>query len=208
VGADWTLAELVARVAQALVTANVRAPNGRVTEVPDGRVIRWYATIGLVDRPSAMRGRTALYGPRHLLQLVAVKRRQAQGRTLAEVQRELAGATDDTLRAVAAIPADGERVLAEASSEPLEPSLAPLAPPPAPRRLSPVSSVPRRFWAEPPAPTNDDTVAVLHGVRLDGATLLLPVVPDAGDLAAIHEAARPLLDLLRDRGLLTQRSVC
>jgi hypothetical protein len=31
-----------------------------------------------------MQGRTALYGPRHLLQVVAVKRRQAQGRSLAE----------------------------------------------------------------------------------------------------------------------------
>ena len=63
--------------------------------------MRWYATIGLVDRPLAARGRTALYGPRHLLQLVAVKRLQAQGRTLAEIQFELAGASEDTLRRVA-----------------------------------------------------------------------------------------------------------
>jgi DNA-binding transcriptional MerR regulator len=100
---EWTLRELVGRVVAALSDAEVRAPNGRVTELPDARMIRWYATIGLVDRPSGSRGRTALYGPRHLLQLVAIKRRQATGRTLAEIQFELAGATDDQLRAVAAI---------------------------------------------------------------------------------------------------------
>jgi hypothetical protein len=230
VDGEWTLAELVARVAQALAAADVRAPNGRVTEFPDGRVVRWYTTIGLVDRPSAVRGRTALYGLRHLLQLVAVKRRQAQGRTLAEVQTELMGATDDALRAIAAIPTEGhagpdvqpatevqaaEVQAAEAGPSPLAPRR-PSPRRPSPRRPSPLTAsewVPparSRFWAEPPAPASRDGVAdgvaVLHGVRLDGATLLLPAVPDADDLAAIHAAAQPLLDLLRNRGLLTPRS--
>ena len=53
-------------------------PAARVRAVPDRRAIRWYTTIGLIDRPVAHRGRTALYGPRHLLQLVAVKRLQAR----------------------------------------------------------------------------------------------------------------------------------
>jgi hypothetical protein len=34
------------------------------------------------------------------------------------------------------------------------------------------------------------------------ATLLLHAPPAPADLAAIHAAARPLLDLLADRGLL------
>jgi hypothetical protein len=100
---EWTLDELVRRAAQALAAADVRVSNGRVTGVPDGRLIRWYATIGLIDRPGAMRGRTALYGPRHLLQLVAVKRRQAEGKALADIQWELTGATDAALRHVAGI---------------------------------------------------------------------------------------------------------
>ncbi len=102
----WTLDELVRRAALALAADDVRAPNGRVRDLPDGRAIRWYATIGLVDRPLASRGRTARYGPRHLRQVVAVKRRQAQGRTLAEIQAELAGATDAALAAAAHVPAD------------------------------------------------------------------------------------------------------
>ena len=78
--------------------------NGRVRDVPNERLVRWYVTVGLVDPPLSRRGRVAQYGRRHLLQLVAVKRRQAEGRSLAEIQAELAGATDDALAAVAGIP--------------------------------------------------------------------------------------------------------
>ncbi len=170
--ASWTLDELVQRVAVCLADpAYPGAPNGRVRDLPDRRAVRWYTTTGLVDRP-AMQGRTALYSPRHLLQVVAVKRRQAEGRSLAEVQAELAGATDDTLRQVAAIP---EEVIAA------EPGEAPL--PVRPSRRS-------RFWAEPPAaaqPTassngsdnGTDTVTKLTAVSLPGgALLLLPARPD------------------------------
>src|SRR6266508_11672 len=171
----WTLDELAARVAAALASAADAgdypgAPNGRVRDVPDRRAIRWYATVGLLDRPAGARGRTALYGPRHLLQLVAIKRRQAQGRPLAEIQAELLGATDATLRHVAQVPE------AALDGSP--------APPPAPQRNS---------------------VNLLSGVPLDrGAVLLLPTAPEPGDVAAIRSAARPLLDLLADRGLLTE----
>src|SRR3954453_18312379 len=97
----WTMDELVERVRRALAAEYPGAPNGRVRDVPDRRAIRWYTTTGLVDRPSGMRGRTALYGPRHLMQLVALKRRQAQGHKLADIQAELAGAPDEDLRRIA-----------------------------------------------------------------------------------------------------------
>jgi DNA-binding transcriptional MerR regulator len=78
--------------------------NGRVRDVPNERLVRWYVTVGLVDPPLSRRGRVARYGRRHLLQLVAVKRRQAEGRSLAEIQAELAGATNEALAVVARIP--------------------------------------------------------------------------------------------------------
>src|SRR5215467_8773892 len=102
----WTLDDLGARVALALAVDYSGQANGRVRDVPDRRTIRYYTTLGLVDRPAAMRGRTALYGMRHLLQLVAIKRLQADGRSLAEVQQELAGAPDAALRRLANIPAE------------------------------------------------------------------------------------------------------
>src|SRR5689334_3911083 len=182
----WTIDELVERVGAALAAEYPGAPNGRVRDVPDKRAARWYATTGLVDRPSAMRGRTALYERRHLLQLVAVKRLQSEGRTLADIQAELAGATDQTLAAIARVP-DG---LLEAGDPP------------------PQEAVRPRFWAEPaaaPAAAPPPAKAVpLNGVALGGgAVLLVPGAPTAADTADIAAAARPLLDLLAARGLLT-----
>ncbi|GII26822.1 MerR family transcriptional regulator [Planotetraspora mira] len=91
----WTISELAERAASLLDSAG--PVNGRVREVPNERLIRWYTTIGLLDPPLARRGRVALYGRRHLLQLVAVKRRQADGLSIAAIQTELTGATDAML---------------------------------------------------------------------------------------------------------------
>jgi DNA-binding transcriptional MerR regulator len=195
--------ELVRRAAAALAGSTYPgSPNGRVRDVPDRRTVRWYVTIGLVDRPAAMQGRTALYDARHLLQIVAVKRRQAQGYSLAEIQAELAGATDETLRGVAVVPDElvgGEpeppvaAIVGERSAEPG-------------RR--------GRFWADRPADHHPapsaaiidggaDSVTMLAAVQLPGgAVVLLPGRPDDDDVAAMRAAARPLLDLLADRGLL------
>ncbi|MEV6494353.1 MerR family transcriptional regulator, partial [Actinoplanes sp. NPDC051633] len=150
-----------------------------------------------VDRPIGMRGRTALYGPRHLLQLVAVKRRQAEGRLLADIQVELSGADDETLAAVARVPA-----ALLAADGPYEDEI--IAPRP-------------RFWADTPAqPAVKPAAAPAkeqeqepRGTRAGavqlggGAILVLPGTPTDDDLAAITAAAAPLLRTLAGRGLLT-----
>ncbi|MFI6907488.1 helix-turn-helix domain-containing protein [Nonomuraea sp. NPDC050394] len=96
----WTIGELAERAADALRPGLQRA-NGRIREVPGERLIRWYTTIGLVDPPLTRRGRLAQYGRRHLLQVVAVKRLQAEGHSIAEIQTRLTGATDAMLEATA-----------------------------------------------------------------------------------------------------------
>src|SRR5919206_4012100 len=116
----WTLDELAERVGAALAVDYAGQPSGRVRDVPDRRAIRWYTTIGLVDRPVAHRGRTALYGPRHLLQLVAVKRLQARGLPLVAIQQELAGATDSQLERVARLPRAAARVATDGVAAPDE----------------------------------------------------------------------------------------
>src|SRR5262245_4269486 len=100
----WTLDELTAQVALALSVDYRGAVNGRVRDVPDARTIRYYPTLGLIYRPAEMRARTALYGPRHLLQLVAVKRLQARGQSLAEIQQRLLGLGEAALRRLAQLP--------------------------------------------------------------------------------------------------------
>ena len=188
----WTLDELVDRVHRALAAEYPGAPNGRVRDLPDRRAIRWYTTTGLVDRPLAMRGRSALYGNRHLLQLVAVKRRQAQGRTLAEIQAELAGATDAELNDLARVP---DRLLDAGATD-----TGPARP---------------RFWAAQPAtagspataaspaPADEAGPAPVGAVALGrGAVLVLPGQPTDRERREIAAAARPLIDLLAERGLL------
>lgn len=228
-GENWTLAELVQRANRALAAAAVRAPNGRVSDMPDARMVRWYATTGLLDRP-VIRGRVAYYGERHLLQLVAVKRLQAQGLTLAAIQRRLAGAREATLRELAALPSsqpfgasitpDGHgRTLTEMGGRPTE---------------VPASRSRPRFWAERPSThsviagralatgdrdsdsesadsatavlAGDLDTGVLYALRVGGAIVLLPREPDADDVAAIRAAARPLHDVLMARGLLAPQS--
>jgi DNA-binding transcriptional MerR regulator len=171
----------------------VRA-NGRVRDVPNERLVRWYVTVGLVDPPLSRRGRVARYGRRHLLQLVAVKRRQAEGRSLAEIQAELAGATDETLAAIARVP---DAVLAPetptAEAPPVE-----------------AAPTPTRFWArhtrQPAEPTPAEWPGgLVHGVRLAlGVTLLLESAdrePGPDDVTEIVRAAQPLLAELASRRL-------
>jgi DNA-binding transcriptional MerR regulator len=183
----WTLDELGQQVEQALAVDYAGQPSGRVRDVPDRRTIRFYTTLGLIDRPAAMRGRTALYGRRHLLQLVAVKRLQAHGLSLAEVQARLVGLTDAALDELARLPDDSQ-------------DMRPKSPAPPPndneRRDSP-------FWGEPPADV--PLARTLTGVPLaDGATLLLDASRplDEQDLSALRAAAAPLLSALRARRLV------
>src|SRR6516162_8042242 len=100
----WTIDELGAQVALALSVDYEGPDNGRVREIPDRRTIRYYTTLGLIDRPAEMRGRMALYGRRHLLQIVAIKRLQAHGLSLAEIQVRLVGLGDRALGRVARLP--------------------------------------------------------------------------------------------------------
>ena len=99
----WTIQQLSDEVSRALGGDYSGVSNGRVRDVPDLRTIRYYTTLGLLDRAAEMRGRTAFYGGRHLLQLVAIKRLQAQGLSLAQVQRQLAGAPDAVLRKLSGV---------------------------------------------------------------------------------------------------------
>src|SRR5215211_5617368 len=100
----WTIDDLGSQVALALSVDYEGQASGRVRDVPDRRTIRYYTTLGLVDRPAEMRGRTAYYGPRHLMQLAAIKRLQARGLSLAAVQRQLLGISDSALAGLARLP--------------------------------------------------------------------------------------------------------
>src|SRR5262245_17549744 len=133
----WTIDELGAQVALALSVDYDGPDNGRVREIPDRRTIRYYTTLGLIDRPAEMRGRTALYGGRPLLQVVAIKRLQTRGLSLAQIQEQLVGQPDRALHRIARLP----------DLEALAPTVVPPEPAP-PQRAGP-------FWTETPAAVSD-----------------------------------------------------
>jgi DNA-binding transcriptional MerR regulator len=96
------LPALVAAAHRLLVA--IGAPSGtggdeRVSSFPDARTLRYYQSLGILDRPLRHDGREAVYGHRHLLQAVVTKLLQAEGYSLAQVQRSLLGRTTDALEA-------------------------------------------------------------------------------------------------------------
>ncbi len=91
------LAREVGRLLEQYALLGAQQDN-RVAPVPDARTIRYYTTLGLVDRP-AIDGRQARYNKRHLLQLVAIKALQALNLPLAEIQSRLYGRSDSELEA-------------------------------------------------------------------------------------------------------------
>lgn len=168
----WRIDELAERAAAVLDGGAAPAASGRVTPLPDRRMLRYYTTLGLLDRPE-MSGRVAYYGRRHLLQVVAIKRLQAGGATLAQVQEALAGATTSTLERIADLPP------------------------------APAAAPARQFWRAAPAPAPDagvvGAIRLAPGVTLvlDNAGPL-----DSHDAGAIQAAAAGLLAHLRAAGLL------
>jgi DNA-binding transcriptional MerR regulator len=96
--ATLTLEELSRDVEQELSRRGLIAAqaDGRVAAAPDARTVRYYGTLGLVERPRIV-DREARYGRRHVLQLVAIKALQARGLPLAEVQKSLYGRSNSQL---------------------------------------------------------------------------------------------------------------
>lgn len=90
----WNLKELAR---QSTLFLNEDGQSQRITWKPNPRQIRYYTTLGMLDRPFGGRGYGNTYGPKHLLQLLAIKQLQHQGLKLAEIQSMIAGMTEKKL---------------------------------------------------------------------------------------------------------------
>jgi DNA-binding transcriptional MerR regulator len=93
------LEELSTRVADELADRGLlgAASDGRVSAAPDARTVRYYTTLGLLDRPR-IEMRQARYSDRHVLQLLAIKALQALDLPLAEIQQRLYARSDAELK--------------------------------------------------------------------------------------------------------------
>jgi DNA-binding transcriptional MerR regulator len=193
----WTIEELANRVATALASGYSGSSDNRVRDVPDQRNIRYYTTLGLLDRPT-MRGRTALYGVRHLLQIAAIKRLQAARWPLAKIQQALLNLKDQELAEIAQVRVEAaqpakEEVRARGDFW----------------KEIPATSVSEIATVEPDVRTASPAVRLggLQGIDLTGdvALLMRPARPlEDEDIQAIRSVAGPLLELLHQRRLLAR----
>jgi DNA-binding transcriptional MerR regulator len=94
--APWRLRDLVALASAILDASGIFPVNAAARARPTERTIRFYVTRGLVSPPEG-RGTAAIYGYRHLLQVLAIKLRQMEGATLETIVKELAGLAGDVV---------------------------------------------------------------------------------------------------------------
>jgi DNA-binding transcriptional MerR regulator len=217
----WKIDELPQLVRTALQTVGCDAQqSGRVRGVPDRRTIRYYTTLGLLDKPVEMRGRTAFYGRRHVLQLVAIKKLQAHGLPLLKVQETLAGADERKLARWAGLP-KGFWDTVPASAEPTPPSPDELLDPSDKEERRPrAKRAGTQFWAASPKVTppakqqstedsepSDSLRTAVHLTVGLGITLVVEGADsrqvDKGTMAELTPAIEDLLAALRRAGLIT-----
>jgi len=95
----FSLEQLSSEVAEQLARRGLlgAAPDARVSAAPDARTVRYYSTLGLLDRPR-IENRQARYGQRHVWQLLAIKALQSLDLPLAQIQQTLYARSDTELR--------------------------------------------------------------------------------------------------------------
>lgn len=185
---QWTLDELRTMAEEILDLEGVVSENGRIRSIPDERTLRYYTTIGLLSRPTEFRGRTALYSRHHLAQIVTIKRLQASGASLSDIQIRLTGITPTELEQLAGLPV----------------------------QLPSPGLLPKSGYKlhEEPIPTVDTKKIPVDAsshmgawLRLGpGVALMLPA-PFSGNSESLMDllrSATPLLDELRRQGLIGQ----
>ncbi len=208
----FTITELRRHVATVLRRFGYTpSASGRVRAVPDTRTIRYYTTLGLIDRPAEMRGRTALYTSKHVMQLVAIKRLQSSDLALAEIQQRLFGRTEKQLKPLAGLPDDFGLEdfvhVAESSSAHEKKDE---------DQKSDVDDVDREFWTELPSsqvsapePTSLDPIPVVcQRIMLHpGVEILIALSSVEGTNASVEDqrirkSAEPLIRELKRLGVI------
>ncbi len=96
---EWSLEELSEQAESQLEQWNLPNPGGRVSPVPSSRTIRYYTSLGLLDKPNYVSG-AARYNRRHLNQLLAIKALQAEYLPLPAIQKRLEGRTPEELEQI------------------------------------------------------------------------------------------------------------
>ena len=132
---------------QILAEMGLEQARGTVTSVPDERTIRYYMAEGLIQTPGEKQGTASLFIYLNLLQLLTVKKLQAEHLPIRKIRELVAGKSEQELEMLLGVggvaakksrETDAKRYLEsllapESAAFPMETAAAP--PPPAPQML-------------------------------------------------------------------------
>src|SRR5262249_22355218 len=94
---DVGLQELARVGEQILAEMNLEQERGTVTSVPDERTIRYYMSEGLIQTPGERQGTASVFGYLNLLQLLTVKKLQAEHLPIRKIREVVAGKGEQEL---------------------------------------------------------------------------------------------------------------
>ena len=88
---------------QILAEMGLEQARGTVTSVPDERTIRYYMAEGLVQTPEEKQGTASVFGYVNLLQLLTVKKLQAEHLPIRKIRELVAGKSEQELETLLGI---------------------------------------------------------------------------------------------------------
>jgi len=115
-------AEVAERVLSAL---NFEQERGTVNPVPDGRTIRYYLSEGLITPPEEKQGTASVFAYRNLLQLVAVKKLQAEHLPIRKIRELVKGKSEQELETLLGVSNADRKIQKSEAKRYLESLLAP-----------------------------------------------------------------------------------
>ena len=114
---------------QILAELQLEQQRGTVTSVPDERTIRYYLAEGLIQTPDEKQGTASVFSYLHLLQLLTVKKLQAEHLPIRKIRELVAGKSEQELETLLGVRGpSGKKTEAKRYLESLLAS-APAAPP-------------------------------------------------------------------------------
>ena len=127
---------------QTLAEMGLEQARGTVTSVPDERTIRYYMAEGLVQTPEEKQGTASVFGYVNLLQLLTVKKLQAEHLPIRKIRELVAGKSEQELETLLGIGSTAAKKTRETEAKRYLESL--LAPTPA------LAAEPAKQAAAPP----------------------------------------------------------
>ena len=127
---------------------------GTVTNVPDERTIRYYMTEGLIQSPGEKQGTASVFTYLNLLQLVAVKKLQAEHLPIRKIRELVADKNESELETLLGFGSAGSKRTSESEAKRYLESLLSAPPAPSPNRMTP-----QKFSAAPAPQVDDQTQA-------------------------------------------------